>query len=194
MKTPNPRQIHPLVLILLALTFATTAIFAHNQAREPGDLPHPAATTPSPENLTTVLDVARTNEPPLLNTPITVDHRDRHAFRLHLRSAAFQQGWYIYDRPQGGYGLVLPASELSQVQDLQTDPIRWVLSRTAHPSKAQGPSDLDLVHLHLSISSSSTLTPKLWTILAILATGAATFCLFSGLGKLSDPTPHFALL
>ena len=117
-----------------------------------------------------------------------VPGQDNASFRLHFENAAARRGWYTHASNEHRIRVVLPEDELSQLEELQDDPMGWVRKEAAKAGPAVGPSSLTLTNASLSISKAHPRTRQrlamvggilFGTILVglgmlILATGIAT--------------------
>ena len=158
----------PLILTILTVLAALSGYFAVLQLTKPPDLEPPAAQIPpSPENLDAVLALGHSGQQAFIRKSIKVPSNNTETFKKHLEIAALQQGWFAYTQSPGVKGLIMPAEELPMLDNLQQDPMGWITDRRATEAKAQAPSSLNLVIVHLDISYSNRLAIALWVCLII---------------------------
>ena len=110
------------------------------QVSKPGNLPPPTTKlAPSPKNLGAVMAVGQSGRTALIRTVITIPHKEVDHFREHLDNAAIQRGWFVYHHSPSTSGIIMPAEELPALNDLETNPIGWVMRQTARPGTARVP-------------------------------------------------------
>lgn len=165
------RRLAPILLLaafVLALWTASHHAF-QNLAQPPGTLQEPTrALDPSQDNLGSVIALANRGQPPLFHRELGVPRPDVHAFLKHLATAAPQRGWFMHNGTHHDAVIIMPAEELTELEDLTRDPINWVTRENQRITPAQGPNTLNLVTVGLRVHQEGAAAHRLWRFLGIL--------------------------
>ena len=167
--------------VAFLLTIVTTAIYIY--LTSPGDLGPPEhKPVPSPENLSTVTELIRSDQPPLAQWEVSIPWKDIDNFHHHLEIGANQQGWFAYrqhrEEPGSAAVIIIPAAELHMLDALEADPIAWATARSSSPVRPKPPSNLNLVKAGLNINPDGHLAFTIWVVAATMSTLATIFFLF----------------
>lgn len=115
---------------------------------------------------------------------LSIPSDDKARFNSHLDTIASQRGWFIHhsdDWPRS-IMVVLPVSELGELESLAQSPIAWVNDNIDLTKPAKGPSDLPLTYVRLKVDADSFSVFLKMTGLAILFI-ATPFLAYLGVGK-----------
>ena len=146
-----------LIIIAAILAPALAWMTWHGyQAAEGGGVLPPAPhhiVRPSTEHLDLVVAVALQYEGrPAISQQVRLNHNDKERFAQHFATIAPAKGWYAHAAREHLIEVVMPAGEIDELTDIESDRLEWVLAHNTKPdTPAKGPSSLDLVKVHLSI-------------------------------------------
>ena len=136
--------------VVMAILWAASYHAFQNLADSPRTLEGPAKSLdPAEENLGSVLAVANRGNAPLFQRNLSVPHRDVPAFLKHLDTAAPQRGWFVHNGSYHDAVLIMPAEELTDLDELTHDPMGWVKRENERITNARGPTTLNLVTVGL---------------------------------------------
>ena len=169
---------HAVIFLLMAAVTALLHAGSYHamshRANKAPTLPAPTRQLdPSPQGLDAVLSAANSDTPALFQRTIRVPYENVTSFLQHLRLAAAQRGWFFYAPQHHDAILVMPAEELSSLDDLTISPTAWVIRQNAQVSQAQGPSSLNLVTVDINIHQDGAQARKTWQVLGIFGFMAA---------------------
>ena len=105
-----------------------------------------------PDHLPLVLETAHAYAN---NTPLTqriqIPQKDASHFRESLAQIAPAKGWFLHHHRKTSVQLVLPASELPQIQELADNPTRWVIQHLDPQAAPRSPANTHLVNVRMDI-------------------------------------------
>ena len=91
---------------------------------------------------------------------VKVPGQDNASFRMHFENAAARRGWYTHASSEHRIRVVLPEDELTQLEEIQGDPMGWVQKEAVKKGPAVGPSNLTLANASLTISKAHPRTKQ----------------------------------
>ena len=141
--------------ILNAVVFAYLSWQAMLTSIGPATLPEPGPrVSVSPDNVDIVIATALQHGGQAETTKnLVIQTSDKHHFKDHFFNIAHQRGWYAHRPQHKGLHLVLPRKDLPKLDEMTKDPITWTLTHIDPTRPAKGPSNSDLAHVQIVISS-----------------------------------------
>ena len=138
-------------LTSLGMTWGAWELYQNVQNPNTTLTPPASGIKASDDNIVLVMATAlQPHSPEQYNVKIHWAENDN--FRSHLRNIGAQRGWFTHESHSDTVRMVVPATELGQVADIQADPVKWVQQNANPSSPAVGPSSLDLrnvvIHIH----------------------------------------------
>ena len=146
-----------------------------NLATDPTLPPPGIPATPAPEHLALVLETASASaDNPPLRQEVRIRSADNRRLRENLTVIAQGKGWFAHNSTSRTIQLVLPVSDLHQMEALAADPTRWVRNHHTTRRNPRGPASTDLVNIQLDITSyHGNLMP--WAPIMVAAIVSALF-------------------
>ena len=144
-----------LLCILIAPVFAYLGWQAMLASIGPATLPEPGPrVSVSPNKVDIVIATAlQHGSQAEITKNLVIQISDQGHFKHHLFNIAHQRGWYAHRPHQKGLNLVLPRKDLPQLDQMTHDPIPWTLTNIDPTRPAKGPSNSDLAHVKIVITS-----------------------------------------
>ena len=100
---------------------------------------------------------------------IRLDRSDVKRFRGHFVNIAAQRGWFAHNVRPWSIEVVLPATELHDLQSITGDPVDWVLANAQPTAGSRGPSDLNVVNAEIVIDPPSSMAWSGYILAAVTA-------------------------
>ena len=160
----------PIVLaVIMVVLWAASYHAFRNLADSPLTIEEPARSLgPSEENLGSVLAVANRGHAPLFQRQLSVPHRDVPAFLNHLDTAAPQRGWFVHNGTYHDAVLIMPAEELTDLDELARNPVGWVKAENQSITSARGPSTLNLITVGLWVNREGEVLHRIWRFIGFV--------------------------
>ena len=175
----DPRKTLAMALaVCICITIAATGgvLQAYQNLATDPTLPPPGIpATPAPEHLALVLETASASaDNPPLRRQVRIRSADNHRLRENLTVIAQGKGWFAHNSTWWTIQLVLPVSDLHEMEDLAANPTGWVRNHHTTRGNPRGPANTDLVNIQLDITSyHGNLMP--WAPILVAAMVSAIF-------------------
>ena len=185
LQSPTQRPSPVLTVIFSALTvllLAATCGAAYKMMHEVRK-PHPELTPPSttvrihPDHLPVLVATALNHYEPISRST-WIPRSQSSAFRGHFSNIAAQKGWYA-NGDAGKLRIVMPRSDLHELDAMLEHPIPWVIDQQNETPLAKAPDNPDLVNVQVNI-----LTNKRAFLLAPLALATLLLALMAALSAM----------